>query len=507
MLIEHSYRPCEYETDAGPLEPISGATSALLGTMGDFMMGVADMPVDTLKAMRIYPDPSRAKGKAKAGAVTPNDGSKSPNRSQSATPARGRSPEPKEAPEINATGELPTTPGSKLLEPTLSIGSSRGSSPSINSNSKAAPTKKAKDPYQVPTSINLDNALIGPGKGILRMVGAGVKSPMNFTLGLAKGFHNAPKLYGDDTVRKSEKVTGIASGLKVAGKEFGLGMYDGITGLVMQPIDGARKEGTAGFFKGFAKGIGGIVLKPGAAMFGLPAYTWQGFYKEVSNMFGPKVENYIGPAREAQGLADLNESAAEEREFIIEGWKQLQWYIKKNKVVGPDQKRGSYSQAGSRVASPAPTRSSRYQERKEADGRMPLDHITDYDDPGHNAQLEAVIQRSISETAKADTEEDVELERALRASMLDIGGATSSGYPREKAPLGQASHHAPPAYGQEIPSIVHHDEHDEDLTSIMRQSQEAEDKRKAEEEEHETVMRYMMKQSLMEEELRKQRSG
>jgi hypothetical protein len=41
---------------------------------------------------------------------------------------------------------------------------------------------------------------------------------MDFSLGLARGFHNAPKLYGDDTVRPQEKVTDLQSGLKAAGK-------------------------------------------------------------------------------------------------------------------------------------------------------------------------------------------------------------------------------------------------------------------------------------------------
>jgi len=45
-----------------------------------------------------------------------------------------------------------------------------------------------------------------------------MKSPMDFTLGIARGFHNAPKLYGDDTVRPQEKVTDFQSGLKAAGK-------------------------------------------------------------------------------------------------------------------------------------------------------------------------------------------------------------------------------------------------------------------------------------------------
>jgi len=98
-----------------------------------------------------------------------------------------------------------------------------------------------------------------------------MKSPMDFTLGIARGFHNAPKLYGDDTVRPQEKVTDLQSGLKAAGKEFGLGFYDGITGLVTQPIRGAEKEGAAGFLKGVGKGIGGLILKPGAGKLSTPA--------------------------------------------------------------------------------------------------------------------------------------------------------------------------------------------------------------------------------------------
>lgn len=41
-------------------------------------------------------------------------------------------------------------------------------------------------------------------------------------------------------------------------------MFDGISGLVTQPFEGAKKEGVVGLIKGFGKGIGGVVLKPGA---------------------------------------------------------------------------------------------------------------------------------------------------------------------------------------------------------------------------------------------------
>ena len=37
---------------------------------------------------------------------------------------------------------------------------------------------------------------------------------------------------------------------------------DGISGLVLQPIKGAQKDGAAGFFKGVGKGLLGVVAKP-----------------------------------------------------------------------------------------------------------------------------------------------------------------------------------------------------------------------------------------------------
>ena len=86
-----------------------------------------------------------------------------------------------------------------------------------------------------------------------KIVTTGMKSPMNFCLNLAKGFRNVPRLYNDDTVRPPEKVTDMTSGLKVAGREFGFGIYDGLSGLVTQPLRGAQKEGGVGLVKGFGR--------------------------------------------------------------------------------------------------------------------------------------------------------------------------------------------------------------------------------------------------------------
>lgn len=119
-----------------------------------------------------------------------------------------------------------------------------------------------------PVGVGVD-AAVGAGRSVGRVVTTGVKSPMNFCLGLAKGFRNVPRLYNDETVRPVEKVTDISSGIRVAGKEFGMGLFDGISGLVTQPLKGAEKEGAGGLVKGVGKGIGGLITKPAAGKYPL----------------------------------------------------------------------------------------------------------------------------------------------------------------------------------------------------------------------------------------------
>ena len=53
-------------------------------------------------------------------------------------------------------------------------------------------------------------------KGSGKIVKASLRSPMTFSFALAQGSHNAPRLWGDQTVREHYAVTGVTSGI-VAG--------------------------------------------------------------------------------------------------------------------------------------------------------------------------------------------------------------------------------------------------------------------------------------------------
>ncbi len=138
---------------------------------------------------------------------------------------------------------------------------------------------------------------------------------MDLSLAVAQGFHNAPRLYGDTTVRPPPRVSGIQSGLRAAGSEFAFGIYDGVTGLFLQPYHGAQKNGALGFVQGIGKGFGGFVLKDLAAIIGPFGYTLKGVHKEIIKNRQPTA--FICKARQIQGGQDARQldNMAKEREM------------------------------------------------------------------------------------------------------------------------------------------------------------------------------------------------
>ncbi len=231
------YRPREYDSEDGPWDPITGGASALMGTIGSLMMGVADMPVDVIKALKSKGSetseqtPSAASRSSTSVAQT-NSGTMSPT-SPLQTTSRASTDDLQLANRVSSPDSTETgtplssrpsrdsTRGSmaQAMSGALSRSSSgrRGSKP----NSRTSSPSRHRRSSSACGKITLDGA-IDAGKGASRIVGAGFKSPMDFTLGVARGFHNAPKLYGDDTVRKTDKITGFQSGLKAAGKVCGM---------------------------------------------------------------------------------------------------------------------------------------------------------------------------------------------------------------------------------------------------------------------------------------------
>ncbi|KAI3615744.1 glycosyltransferase family 1 protein [Moniliophthora roreri] len=147
-----------------------------------------------------------------------------------------------------------------------------------------------------------------------------------------KGFVNLPQLYGTE-IRQSGPVTDFSSGLKEAGKGLYYGYYDGITGLVREPVKGAKKEGILGAIKGSARSCGSntldLLLKlnplpvvnatmlPAAGIVGTVKHPMKGAIKSVQALINKDKEGVQFNTRVSDGIEAVKSSTQSEREAIL----------------------------------------------------------------------------------------------------------------------------------------------------------------------------------------------
>jgi UDP:flavonoid glycosyltransferase YjiC (YdhE family) len=449
-LISYSdlklYRSKEHDTQDQPWDPISAVTSALVGDIGSIAMAVGDFPRELFTGAK--------KGKAKAASTAetaPGDLNKTLSTDAASSTGNLGELDP-EASDLASSMTASKTETSSLS----GAGPATGiTSPQPTTSGTLSPPSQSRRPSTSQSEsgsgqITLETA-IGAGKGVGRIVETGMKTPMNFCMGLARGFRNAPKLYNDDTVRPQEKVTDFASGLRLAGKEFGLGFYDGISGLVTQPLKGAQKEGSAGLFKGFAKGIGGLVLKSGAAVWSLPAYSMQGLYAEIRNQFTRSSLNYIIISRMLEGKEQLRSASAEEQKDIVMRFRARSGELKgfysfkseqqksaQKLGVSGDPYRDEEEEAITGGQPPktgwANTRNLSFEERKrlhqqkedwqkkQQQGAGSSEHPAPTESGAalENDEFEAAIRASVAQTSRGNRDEDAKVEQAIRASVREM---------------------------------------------------------------------------------------
>ncbi|KAI1484782.1 hypothetical protein F5X96DRAFT_662874 [Biscogniauxia mediterranea] len=447
------FRSKEYSTEDHPTDPISATTSALLGDIGSITMSVADFPRDIFKAA-VGP-----KTKSPENVASENSSQTAPTDAASTPPATGLA--------VSSQPQVDSDAVSILSNPLVGTANDSVSNltPSVSGDTTHDRRQPEPSPGQQSSNSahpsgtsspgnmnqNLERALEA-GRSINNIVATGMKSPMNFCLGLARGFRNAPSLYNDDTVRPAEKVTSFSSGLKVAGKEFGLGMYDGITGLITQPIKGAEKEGGAGLLKGFGKGIGGLILKPAAAVWSIPAYTMAGVHAEIRSLFAQSAHRYIIASRISQGNDDFNNASPEERDDIEARWLNVKDTMKgfhalkqkekgKSRDVSPSAPQHATVSTESLVDEPPKTgwrhtRHLSYDERKKLQDQKKAwkrkraqTGTTSSVDEGsvtpsgtdgtceQDDEFERAIQNAVNETSRGNAAEDARIEQAIRSSV------------------------------------------------------------------------------------------
>lgn len=173
-----------------------------------------------------------------------------------------------------------------------------------------------------------------------------------------------------------------------------------------------------------------------------------GIYKELQKLFGSSVQNYIIAARTAQGYEDWRESTLEERLVVVGRWHEIQIELGKEKQqVGLNSIHGPQGFLKKRHKSFDDRRKTREdKKRQEKDQRAkltskvqsnrsgcsnPLRHARTYPTvsmtDSDNATFEEAIQTSVAATSQGDSEQDKLIERAIRASVLELQSASREG--------------------------------------------------------------------------------
>lgn len=119
---------------------------------------------------------------------------------------------------------------------------------------------------------------------------------IDMPLAFAEGMRNAPRLYGGK-VANHGPVTGWKSGFMVSGKNFGNGIGQGFSGVVQEPMRGAQEGGSLGAVKGVGKGLLGLCTGVSSAAMGVVAYPGWGIYQSIQRSLHTKTRDRITAAR------------------------------------------------------------------------------------------------------------------------------------------------------------------------------------------------------------------
>lgn len=319
-------RHYEWNDFGGPGEPITGIGSALVDTTVGFSKGLGMVPVNMAKHIRKREEHERRKRERMQ--------RKEEKRKSKVAAKKEMEEEEKDQPNIDG-------------ETSAQMSASRPGGLEHQDTSTTLDSKISADPSE-PLAQEL---AVDAGRGLLTSIGAIASAPLDLGLAIAQGFHNAPRLYGDASVRRPVRVTGMHSGAKAARNEFAYGIYDGWTGLVSQPMHGwqdgtTKMRKVSGLSKGFAKGVGGFVLKDVTAIISPPVMLAQGVKKEVvKRVGGPGTTSFIRKAHIIQGQKDLGaiqefdkkhgtQHLEEMHQAVDHGWRVMKevWHEKEDHI-------------------------------------------------------------------------------------------------------------------------------------------------------------------------------
>ncbi|KAG9051113.1 hypothetical protein FS837_011959 [Tulasnella sp. UAMH 9824] len=169
--------------------------------------------------------------------------------------------------------------------------------------------KKIQDPitgglgalFWTLTHLNMGVAEIFYKKtGIISAATAFPRGMVKLVDSVQEGFQNVPTMYGTN-IRRVGKIHDWKSGFIEGGKSFLYGWYDGITGLVTEPIRGHEQEGMLGALKGTGRGMINTTMLPAAGSLALVTHPTRGMWQSVRSKWAKHPELQVIVARRWEG--------------------------------------------------------------------------------------------------------------------------------------------------------------------------------------------------------------
>lgn len=222
-------------------DPVTGLSSAAIGTYSDMLTATAGILIDPVKEYR--------------------------RNRRSPSASRAESPQPPSAAESSERANSVASSGSKEEK-----------------------------------SRNTAGAMaVASGKSLGKVFGAYSKgATVDIPLALAEGLRAVPGYWGEE-VRDHDKIKDWESRAIVAGKTFAYGMGEGLTDIFVQPYKGGKQEGVLGVVKGVGKGSVSLLTKTGSAAVGLLAYPGQGIARSIYTAAHSKTRKQVVKAALAEG--------------------------------------------------------------------------------------------------------------------------------------------------------------------------------------------------------------
>ncbi|WRT69975.1 uncharacterized protein IL334_006966 [Kwoniella shivajii] len=150
-----------------------------------------------------------------------------------------------------------------------------------------------------------------PPKGIINTTTAIPRGMMKIIDNIYEGMDNIPRMIGSES-REVGKVDDFQSGVTEGAKGVFYGYWDGITGLVKEPVEGAKKEGFVGAIKGMGRSYVNATVRPAIGIMGAISLPLRGATKAFRNKFSAPQEIVLFQPRKLSSI-ELSESLSKEK--------------------------------------------------------------------------------------------------------------------------------------------------------------------------------------------------